>query len=551
MKLFQKTLMLGLVATGLLLAPARAVVAQSASQPAVVVAMASVGEQLNDVQYMMEKSGTGGLFGMVQAQSNQFLNGIDRSRQMGAMMFFSEGQAEPKVLGMIPVKNLDDVLDTISPFVEIEEDGNTYELTPQGSPTMLVRESNGYAFITDNADLFDMIPADPAAVLAGVSADFNVGLRVYVQRIPAEMREQALSAIEDGYREQMDQMGDEDLAELQGANFDMQMQKMRSLINETEELVAGLNIDKNSGSIHLDMQMIGQDGSELARQSENYAAAKPSRFGGFVKDDATFNMNFSGTVAPEDAEEGKKALDNLRSLAVKKLDEDNVSGDERQMLEGVLDDLIAVVKQTMDEGTMDMGAMATVGEVGNNLLAGMQVADPARVEKSVRELVAAAKDKTGGEVEFNLDMGSHDGVKLHEIVVDVANDPQATEMLGSDKARIYFGIGDKVIYFAAGNDPLDALKASISQKSSGTDLVPMQMNMRLAPIMAKVASMQNDDMSMKMADKLEQSGRDRIAFVMKTIKNGLDMRINIEDGVIEMLGVVAASQMGGGGRADF
>jgi hypothetical protein len=552
-KFVYQTVLLGLVATGLMLAPARPVIAQSAGQPAMVISMAGMGEQLNDVQYLMDKAGQGAMYGMVQGQANVFLNGLDRSRAMGALLFFSDDSPEPQVLGMVPVKNLDDVLDTIAGFAEVDENGDTFEITPRGGgETVLVREKGGYAFICDNADLFDMIPADPAEVLSAVSSDYNVGAKVFVQRIPEGLREMALSGIEEGYRESIDQMGDEDMAELQSQNFEMQMKKMRSLINETEELVAGLNIDKDGGNIHIDMQMIGQDGSELARQSESYNSGIASRFAGFAKTDAAINMNFSGTVNPEDAEEGKQQLDRLVDLANKKMDEENVGGSERELLNNVITDLISVLKKTMDEGKMDMGAMAMVDENNANLVAGMQVADPAKVEKSVRDLVAAAEGKTDGKATFNLDMGSHDGVNLHEIIVDVSNDEQAVNLFGGDEAKIYLGVGDKAIYFGAGNAPLDLLKSAISDKTASNSPAPMQMNMHLAPIMRKVGAMQGQDMAIDMADKLASSGRDRIGFVMNGIKNGIDMRIEIEDGLLELIGMAAQMGMGGGpGRADF
>lgn len=544
--------MLGVAAAALLLAPAKPVLAQSAGDPAVVVSMASLGDQLGDIQYVMDKAGQGPMFGIVQAQANQFLNGFDRAKPLGTLLYFSEGNPEPKWLALVPVKNMDDVLDTISQMAEVEENGDIVEVTPQGSgQTMYVRESGGYAVIADNEEMLEMAPSNPEEVLSAVSPAFNVGARVFVQRIPADMREMAISAIEQGYQEQMDALDDEDLAELQRQNFDMQMARMKSLINETEELVLGLNIDKEAKTVHFDMQMIGQSGSELARQSEAYGSAGPTRFGGFVKDDATMSMSFSGKFQPSDMEQAKNSLDSLKELATKKMEEDNLGDSEKELANRVLDNLIDVMKKTIEEGNIDMGAMANVNDDGSNLVAAMQVADPAKVESSVKEIVAAAKSEVGERVQFNLDMGKHDGVVLHEIVASVSDDEKASAFLGGDEVKIYLGVGEKAIYLAAGNNPLDTLKSAISGGPGASDAAPMQMNLRLASLLKKIAAVEDEEMPRMIADKLAESGRDQIRFWTKTIKNGFDIRLEAEDGILELIGL--AAQMGGmgGPGADF
>jgi len=552
--LFQTCLM-GLAVTSLFLSPAKPVTAQSAGEPAVVVSLANITNQLGDIRYLMEAAGQGGMYGfLVEPQANNYLKGIDRSKALGALLYFGDDSPEPKWLALIPVSNLDELLDTIDQAgIEINESGSDVELIgPDGSPIFL-RKSAGYVAVSDDKEMLDQTPANPAEALGAVSPDVNFGAKLFVQRIPEALREMAISAIEDGYMNQMDQMGDEGMADLQRQNFEMQMEKIRSLVNESEELVLGMNIDEAAKTMHFDMQMIGQDGSELARQSNMYDSADPTRFGGFLDKDAAITMNMSGKVEGSDAEQFNKMMDQMRDLANKSMDDDNVSGPQREMANRILEDVIAVVKQTVEEGTMDMGAMAAVDADNANIVAGLLVADPARLEKSVKEIVSVAQSQLAGKAQFNMDMGTHDGVRLHEVVVDVSDEEDATKLLGSDKARIYVGIGDRAIYVAAGNDPLDTLKSAISNSSTApADAVPMQYNMRLAPILAKAAQMQGEDMPRQMAEKLAANGRDRIRFVMTTVENGLDMRFEIEDGLLELIGM--AAQMGQGmmgGGADF
>jgi hypothetical protein len=550
-----QTCCLGLALVGLLTAPAQVVHAQDGGDPAVVVALGNLDSQMKDIKYLMNAAGQGGMYGIIEGQSSQMLAGLDRKRPMGAMLWFSEESPEPKWLAFIPVSDLDGVLDTISNFgVDFEENGDNIEIITPDDETIFVRESAGYALVTDDEEMLGMAPANPAETLASVSPEFNVGARLFVQRIPESLRQMVIDGIESGYREQMDNIGDEDLAELQKHNFEMQMAQIRSMVNETEELTVGLNIDESAKSIHLDMQMIGQDGSELARQASNYASAKPTRFGAMLTDEATMSMGMTGTVAKEDAERMTEMFNQIREMAGKKMEEDEVPEADREIATRVLNDVLEVIRETVEAGTMDAGAMAMVNDDGANLVAGLHVVDPARLEESVREVVEAARDKVDGKAEFNLDMATHDGVRLHEIVADVSEEEDFTKLLGSDKLRIYLGVGSDVLYLGVGNDPLPNLKTAISDdgKSSSSENFPMQWNMHLAPILAKVADMQDEEMPRKIAAELAKSGRDRIRFIMKTIDNGFDMKFEAEDGIIQA-GAQAAQQMGGmmGPGADF
>lgn len=555
MKQIMQTFCLGLAAVGLWTAPAPVALAQDAGDPAVVVSLGNLDSQLSDIKYIMQSSGQGGLYGLVEAQTSQMLGGVDRKRALGAMLWFNEESPEPKWLAFVPVSDLDGLLDTISQFVDIDDSGDNIEITTPDDETIYVRESGGYALVSDNEDMLGMAPSDPAEVLASVSPDFNVGARLFVQRIPEGLRQMVIDGIEEGYKEQMDNIGDEDLAELQKQNFDMQMAQIRSLINETEELTIGLNIDESAKSIHLDMQMVGQDGSELARQASNYASAKPTRFGAMLTDEATMSMGMTGTVAKEDAERMTDMFNQIRDMASKKMEEDEVPEADREIATRVLNDVLEVIRETVEAGTMDAGAMAMVNDDGANLVAGLHVVDPARLEKSVREVVEAARDKVDGKAEFNLDLETHDGVRLHEIVADVSEEEDFAKLLGSDKLRIYLGVGKDVLYVAAGNDPLASLKSTISDdgKSASSENVPMQWNLHLAPILAKVADMQDEEVPRKMAEELSKSGRDRLRFVMNTIDNGLDIKFEAEDGILKLIGVAAQNMGGmmGGPGADF
>ena len=94
-----------------------------ASDPAVIISIASVDEQLDDVEHMVSAAGFAQFAPMVQMGVSEYLNGIDRSKPIGVMMYFEDDDPMPIVLAAIPVTDFEDVLDTISEFVDIDESG--------------------------------------------------------------------------------------------------------------------------------------------------------------------------------------------------------------------------------------------------------------------------------------------------------------------------------------------------------------------------------------------------------------------------------------------
>ena len=79
--------------------------------------------------------------------------------------------------------------------------------------------------------------------------------------------------------------------------------------------------------------------------------------------------------------------------------------------------------------------------------------------------------------------------------------------------------------------------------------------MYIAPLFQFVAATQPYDfgLSQKMADALAEGGRDRLQYELKPLKNGFSVRMDLQDGVLELIQVAteAMSQLGAGGGGNF
>jgi hypothetical protein len=238
--------------------------AQSAAEPSIVISLATMEEQMNDLSYFAEAAGMKPMMMMAKAQIDGFTRGIDKTKPAGAMMFFSPDSPEPKTVFFLPISRLDDVLDNLAQMVELDEDVEPMRMSANGQDFYL-QQSGSYAFISDQSDLLKNLPSNPATLVGDLPGKYNIGARIYAQRIPQELRDQMIAMIEQGYEESLEQMGDDLGAELQQKNFEMQMAQVKSMMNETEELVLGFSIDQEKKNLHLDMQMVGEEGSVVAK----------------------------------------------------------------------------------------------------------------------------------------------------------------------------------------------------------------------------------------------------------------------------------------------
>lgn len=543
----------GWVMLALALAPAQALWAQSAAQPSIVISIASLDEQMADLTYFAEAAGVKPMVMMAKAQIDGFTKGIDRTKPAGAMMFFEGGSPEPKTVFFVPISKLDDVLDNLANFAELDEDSDPMRLNANGRD-FFIKHTGGYAFVSDQEGLLSNLPSRPDALVGDLPSRFNFGARLHPQRIPQELRDQIVGMIEQGYQQSLDQMGEDFSADLQRRNFEMQMAQIKSMINETEELVLGFSIDQKDKNLHFDAQMVGQSGSVIAKAADNYKNAKPSRFQGFLLDGAAFTANASSTLSAEDVAQASEMLEGYRKELMNAIDEDEaMEEDERQFVEEMVGSLFDVLGATMEAGSMDMGAAIVVDDSSANLAIGMMCSETSKLEEALRKAARMAQEKAGDKVQVQLDAEKKFGANFHKVVIPIPEHEEEPRKLIGDAATICIGIGPDVVYFGAGSGPMPLLEKAIRNDSQSGQNAPMDMNVFLAPILRKVAQMQGEENVQAMADKLAESKRDRIRFSAGGIERGVTFRMEIQDGILELIGV-AAQQMGGmmgGGGADF
>ena len=124
------------------------------------------------------------------------------------------------------------------------------------------------------------------------------------------------------------------------------------------------------------------------------------------------------------------------------------------------------------------------------------------------------------------------------------------QMAFGEKLVIALGVAKKEIYFGVGNDPIPVIKKGMDETHSATDL--QQFNIYVSPILQTVARMGGPKEVMVMADKLAEVGKDRVSAVSRLIKDGVETRFEMQDGILSLIKVGYESfQSGGFPEDDF
>ena len=536
-----RSLCLGLgVAVSALSAPTQ-VMAQAAPQPAVVISIAEMQKQLGMIEYVLTASGFPEFKFIAQTTIKQYTKGLDPKRPAGVMLYFQEDKEVPEVLAYLPVSNLDDLLDTVSGFVEVDEDGGNTLIILDNGMEIIVKKVGDVAFLSTDEKMFDSIPEAPESMLEDLPSKYNFAAKIYGQRIPESLRNQWLDTIRDGYESQMELMGEDSLqADLQEMNW----KQIESAFKDMDSITVGMLADKEAKHLAFDVEVVASYGSELAKKMNQSQLQGESKFKGFLIDGSAMSAHASAAVSQEDLEQSQKMLDKMPSMLREQLEDEDLSEEDIDTLEALVTDITKVLSETLAAGKMDGGAVLMMEEQEMNFASGFLVAKPKELEDVIKKYVPILEKKAGSELQVELNSGSHKDVTFHRITVDVP-DEDAAKLLG-EQVQVIVGIGSETAYLAFGSNPLDLVKKAMDGNGPSQKQPAFQANFQVGQFLKMANQANSDPMLNKMAKKLLADGNDRVRITTDYIENGYQGRLEVQDGILSLIKVAQEAFSGGG-----
>ena len=561
------TLIVAVVAVGALCAaPALAQPAEEMQGPpaadtggmktVAVLSVASYDELIGDVGFLGSLAGQPQASQMAEGGIALFTQGrglasIDRTMPWGLIVQTDGMQFVPVVC--LPVTKLDDLLEVAENYGAkvADVDGGVKEVSLPNGKTLYVAADGPWAFVGQTAAALARLPAKPQETLAELVGDYDVAVMFSIQNVPEMYRQMALAALQAGVQSGLaNQQGTDQQRELQRQLAEAQQKQIVMMIQELDSLTVGWAVDSEKQNTYLDVVTRFLPDSTLAKQLA--ANSKPTtNLAGFYQPSAAMTMTLVNKGDPELMKENiaqfKAAIDGAREQVNQKIDENSaVSDEQRQAMKDAASNLFDVVEATVKSGQIDGGAALQLSPDSMTLVAGMIVQQPEKIEAALKKLEAAAGDDPQFPgIQWNA--ASHAGVHFDTIRLPVPADQEPLRKMLGEETELAIGIGPNAVYVALGRDWETAINQALDASAAEPDkAVPLaEFSMSLGQIMQTAAALGKEEDRAKtqmLADMLrdEAQGLDHVRMIAQIIPNGERVRIEVEEGVLRVIGKAAA-----------
>ena len=535
--------------------------AQQEMKPVAVVALSGYDALIEDINFAGSLASQPQLGSMLEPMIMGYLQGLDKTKPIGVIIQ-SDG-ADFGGAACVPVTDLKQMLSPLQLFGVTTEDvgeGITKVVTPQ--EPVFVKEKAGWAFVSPKKEMLDQVPQNPEKLLAELNSEYDFGARFNVQNIPAPYREMAAGWLEEGMKSGMRKLPEESDEEhaTRMEMVNLQMEQLKQLINEVDEVTIGLTLDSPQQRAYLDFIYTAVAGSKLSEQIALYADSKTD-FAGFYQPDAAATMTFTSKMTEADianVDQMFGALRNQVKVAIEK-EAELPSEDAKDVVKSAMDDFLDAVQATLKTGMLDGGMVLNLAPSSLTFVAGGFIGEPDKIVSGLKKIEGAvAEEPDFPGIQWDAD--SHAGVKFHTMAVPVPDHEEEAKQLFGETLDVAVGIGTKSVYFALGSECVAAAKQVIdsSQASPQKEVPPMEFTMSLQQILEMASGFAEADQK-PMLDMLasvlatEAAGRDHIRIVAKTVPNGILTRLEAEEGVLRVIGQAAmqAQAQAAGAGAGF
>ena len=532
-----------------LFAPISQTWAQKTAKPAVIISIAKADKLLADIGYLTRAAGTPEFGGLVTLMAGPYLQEIDSKRPAGVYLQFNGPQ--PTGTAFLPVTNLDQIVQQLeNNSIEVEDAGGGIKKI-QLQRTIYFTEKSGWVYISDSESNLKKLPTDPTGNLSGLHDKYDIAVQLNVRNIDPSLIDMAVSEMKSGFERSLEAETDEKKKELQEKVGRQQLENFSRLFQESDQITVGWGVDSGGGKTFLDFSLTAVAGSKLAQQMAGYNKMTSS-FGGFELDDAAATLRFTSPIAKEDIGQAREAITAMREQALAAIDkDDNLSdGDARNTAKQVVNSLVDVLIATIEAGKVDGGAALYLEPESIQVVAGGFVADGRTVQKQLEKLVALAKQAGGDDVaieELKFNADKHKGVDLHTFSVPIPDDEEQAKAVFGDALEVVVGTGAKSAYLAFGEESIDLLKEIIddSAASAKEEVSPFELLIALTPILEFTASIEDDPVVKLLAATIKKAkGKDHIRMSQDSIDRGITARLEVEEGVLQLIGAAAKARSG-------
>lgn len=507
-----------------------------AGDPVAIVAIQPVDDAINRISEAMRWAGVAQYSGTFSLFAGHYSSGFDREMPIGVAVTLNEYNA-PEPMVMLPVTDSEAFFGAISAFGEPDDLGDgMYAMSVAGN-TFYARQVEGWLFVSTTEESLDETPANPETLLGGMTEEYVLGVKLLPNNIPADFRDMLFAQLQAGYERAMaEQQQNAGLssAEMDATRLagDQSIEQIKELIQETESIVFGWNVDSQNKEVHLDLVTTFLPGSDLASQVVNQAEAT-SRLADFATEAP---ITFRATTLVSKAESQQ-----VEAL-VGQLDQQINTSSEPEEVKQALRQLSNVLATTLAAGKVDFAGRMTLDGDAPCLSLVLAVENGTDVAEAVQQIHASYASKPGmPTMQFNV--GQEGGVGLHTGQVSLAEANDQIRKVFGDSLELAIGTSADTVYVTAGKLAMDQLKSNIRVASElkEAEVQPGHAEFQMEPVVdfAKSIAGEQEDLE-KMAVAMQKyPGENSVEIDIAVTENGIRYRTTLPRGVLNAMGASA------------
>jgi hypothetical protein len=530
------------------------------TKPVAAVAVASYSNLVSDVNFvgsLVDRpqlgAGLEGLLAMVT--QGKGLDGIDKTRTWGLVVQASDAKDITGYV-FVPVTEFKKVLGLLELYTTVDSQGDFYELTPKnGQQGGYVKQQGDWAFFAQKPEMLAHCAADPVALLGKLKKEYIVAGRIFLANVPEGLRDQFLKQVKQGMQKDAARHSNESSDEY--ANRKKIIQELTSylprVLGELDQVLFGWGLDQSAEKTFVDVSITAKPDTKTAEEMGLAAKAK-TNFAGFHIPGAAVTYAVAGTMPPAKQEIASTVVEVARSKGLSQIENETIEV-KRAAAKEALNNGADLVQKIIKSGRADGAATLLVGPNAATALLAGYVADGAMLDKLLHTIAQAIADDHPEVFQFvTFDAEKSDALRFHTISIplpaDSAEAQKVIQLIG-EKLEIVIGVGKENAYLAVGRDALANLKKAIeaSAKLGQKAVSPVEISVaveRMATLAATIGNPQERPRAAMIESELKKTpGKDHVVLAVRPISNGVQVHLEVEQGLLRLFGHLAVGGMAG------
>ncbi|HUT13475.1 MAG TPA: hypothetical protein VMY42_23510 [Thermoguttaceae bacterium] len=477
------------------------------------------------------------------------LAGLDKTKPLGAAIFL-DGE-KPSGYAFLPVSDFDQLLDVLKPYIgELKDLGDGMYEASKGRKPAYLKVQSGWVFVSDRREMLADVPADPAKLLAGLDRRYDLGIRFNAANVPDALREKLLGRIKKDLAKELERKPGEDDLEyaLRKGLAKKLLGGLATGINDLDQVTFGLALDHKAETAMGELSVTAVEGSKTAKALEELGNAQTA-FAGFRLPGAVLTIQGTSQCTVATEEELAWFFDKLRTKVFEEIDEDEKDEEKAKVFKHVIGGLLEVCQETIAAGKVDGAGSVVLRPDAVTLVGARHVADGPKLESALAPLVPLIRKKAPeiAALVAKTKTEEFEGVRLHSATIRIpekVKDRDKLVRVVGENPEVVLGIGPEAVYVAAGKDALKTLKQAIkrSAERGPQPARPLEVTVSLgalAKFIAEIGDEREREKAARAVAALEKApDTDHVKLVVLPIPRGLKIRLEVEQGVLRMIGAM-------------